>query len=128
MIPGVTPGPDEAALERVQQISTALGELADRVDQLAHELETAVNELRAAPAPSEPAALVEVPPAPEPEPVPVHEPERRSGSDRRSGLDRRRVAPEGLAARVFGAIERRSRVERRSGTGRRSGDFLAPEE
>jgi hypothetical protein len=101
------------AYDRLQEISRTLDELATSVEGLAQQLAEVVGELRADDLPAE---------------EPVHLPERRSGSDRRTGLERRRVQPEGLAARVFGAIDRRRSADRRAGAGRRSSDLPAADE
>jgi hypothetical protein len=98
------------AYDRLQEISRTLDELATRVEGLAQQLGDVVGELRADDLPAE---------------EPAHLPDRRSGSDRRTGLERRRAQPEGLAARVFGAIDRRRSADRRATAGRRSSDLRA---
>lgn len=130
---------------RAEEVSRALAELAWQLARTAGELRAALADLRAPSGDDEGADQLRVPVWAETEGPPAQhvvlapEPRdgggdlereapctmgRRSGVDRRAG-ERRRAQPEGLAARVFRAIERRSGTERRSGAERRAGDRVS---
>lgn len=134
----------DAALARVEEVAGALAQLAWQLERTAGELETALADLgvpsrddgaadqlrvseydEAEGARAEHVALVEEP-RDGGDGLERGSPRvmgRRSGVDRRTGEERRRAQPEGLAARIFGAIERRVCTERRSGVGRRADDL-----